>query len=105
MWSNKTFGIISLGCDKNRVDTEKLLAILKERGCKTTDDLSQTQILIVNTCAFLESARAEAIETILDCAVFKEQTLEKIVVTGCLPQKFIEDLFPALSEADIFLGC
>lgn len=104
MWSNKTFGVISLGCDKNRVDTEKLLARLKERGCKLTDDLSKTQILIVNTCAFLQSAREEGIETILDCAQYKNEALEKIVVTGCLPQKFVEELFPALPEADIFLG-
>ncbi|MBR2904146.1 MAG: 30S ribosomal protein S12 methylthiotransferase RimO, partial [Clostridia bacterium] len=104
MWSNKTFGVISLGCDKNRVDTEKLLALLKKRGCKLTDDLSETQILIVNTCAFLQSAREEGIETILDCAQFKAGVLEKIIVTGCLPQKFVGELFPALQEADIFLG-
>ncbi len=104
MVTNKTFGVISLGCDKNRVDTEKLLAYLKSRGCKTTDDLSKTQILIVNTCAFLASAREEGIETILDCAQYKEGLLEKIVVTGCLPQKFCKELFPALQEADVFLG-
>jgi len=104
MWSKKKFGVISLGCDKNRVDTEKLLALLKSRGCQLTDDLSKTQILIVNTCAFLQSAREEGIETILDCAQYKQGALEKIVVTGCLPQKFVEELFPALEEADVFLG-
>ncbi len=104
MLSNKLFGVISLGCDKNRVDTEKLLGLLKDKGCKTTDDLSKAQIVIVNTCAFLQSAREEAIETVLECADYKNGNLEKIVVTGCLPQKFIDELYLPLEEADVFLG-
>ena len=104
MLSKKLFGVISLGCDKNRVDTEKLLGLLKERGCRLTDDLSKAQIVIVNTCAFLESARTEAIETVLECADYKRNKLEKIVVTGCLPQKFIDELYQPLQEADVFLG-
>ncbi len=104
MLSKKLFGVMSLGCDKNRVDTEKLLGILKERGCRTTDELAKAQIVIVNTCAFLESAREEAIKTILECADYKSGNLEKIVVTGCLPQKFIDELFLPLTEADVFLG-
>ena len=104
MLKNKIFGVISLGCDKNRVDTEKLLAKIKNKGCRLTDDLSKAEIVIVNTCAFLESARKEAIETILECAEYKSDKLEKIVVTGCLPQKFIDELFLPLSEADVFLG-
>ena len=104
MVENKLFGVISLGCDKNRVDTEKLIGLLKEKGCSLTDDLSKSQIVVVNTCAFLESARTEAIETILECADYKNGNLEKIVVTGCLPQKFIDELFEPLLEADVFLG-
>ncbi len=104
MLSKKLFGVISLGCDKNRVDTEKLLGLLKKKGCKTTDDLSKAQIVVVNTCAFLQSAREEAIQTILECADYKGGNLEKIVVTGCLPQKFIDELFAPLTEADVFLG-
>ena len=105
MLENKKFGVISLGCDKNRVDSEKLLSLLKERGCSLTDDLSKAQIVIVNTCSFLASARKEAIETILECADYKKQgKVEKIVVTGCLPQKFIGELFAPLTEADVFLG-
>ena len=102
--SNKVFGVISLGCDKNRVDTEKLLGLLQKHGCSMTDDLSKAQIVIVNTCAFLLSARQEAIQTVLECADYKQGNLEKIVVTGCLPQKFIDELFLPLSEADVFLG-
>ena len=53
MWKDKKFGVVSLGCDKNRVDSEKLLALLKGRGCTVTDDPKEAQIIVVNTCAFL----------------------------------------------------
>ena len=98
MLSKKVFGVISLGCDKNRVDSEKLLGLIKERGYRLTDDLSEAQIVIVNTCAFLQSAREEAIETVLECADYKSGNLEKLVVTGCLPQKFIDELYLPLQE-------
>lgn len=104
MLQNKKFGVISLGCDKNRVDSEKLLGLLRGRGCTVTNQLSEAQILIVNTCAFLNSAREEAIETVLDSARYKDGALEKLVVTGCLPEKFIDELFDVLDEADVFLG-
>ncbi len=103
-FTKKKFGVISLGCDKNRVDTEKLLSIIKAAGCEITDDIQSSQILIVNTCAFLNSARKEAIETLIDCAAYKSENLEKLVVTGCLPQKFVDEIYPALTEADVFLG-
>ncbi|MDE6597194.1 MAG: 30S ribosomal protein S12 methylthiotransferase RimO [Clostridia bacterium] len=103
-FTQKKFGLISLGCDKNRVDSEKLLAIIKEKGCHITDSIEEAQILIVNTCAFLNESRKEAIETILDCAAYKSGNLEKLVVTGCLPQKFIGETFDSLDEADVFLG-
>ena len=105
MLSEKLFGVISLGCDKNRVDTEKLLGYLTKNGCRLTNDLQKAQIVIVNTCAFLQSAREEAIETLLECAEYKRVgNLEKLVVTGCLPQKFISELYEPLSEVDVFLG-
>ena len=103
-FTKKKFGIISLGCDKNRVDSEKLLSIIKSSGCEITDDINAVQVLIVNTCAFLNSARKEAIETVIDFAAYKSENLEKLVVTGCLPQKFLNETFPALTEADVFLG-
>ncbi len=103
-FTKKKFGIISLGCDKNRVDSEKLLSIVKSSGCEITDDINAVQVLIVNTCAFLNSARKEAIETVIDFAAYKSENLEKLVVTGCLPQKFSNETFLALTEADVFLG-
>lgn len=103
-FSQKTFGLISLGCDKNRVDSEKLLSIIKSKGCRITDDINSANIVVVNTCAFLNESRKEAIETVLDCARYKSANLEKLVVTGCLPQKFIDDIYGAFEEADVFLG-
>ena len=69
-----------------------------------TDDVSEAQIIIVNTCAFLNESRKEAIETVLECSAYKSQNLEKLVVTGCLPQKYAKETFPELVEADVFLG-
>lgn len=103
-YTQKKFGVISLGCDKNRVDSEKLLSIIKNGGGKLTDDISKANVLVVNTCAFLNESRKEAIETILDCAAYKDGNLEKLVVTGCLPQKYVQETFPSLTEADVFLG-
>ena len=102
--SKKVFGLVSLGCDKNRVDAEKLLAEISARGCVITNDASKAQVLIINTCAFLNDARKESIETILEFSALKSENLEKIVVTGCLPQKYSKETFPALTEGDVFLG-
>lgn len=109
MWmtdlKTKKYGVISLGCDKNRVDSEKLLAIIRDNDCRICNDIGQAEVLVVNTCAFLNSARKEAIETVIDCASYKQNgKLEKLVVTGCLPQKYVAETFPALTEADVFLG-
>ncbi|MGN1103959.1 MAG: 30S ribosomal protein S12 methylthiotransferase RimO, partial [Candidatus Coproplasma sp.] len=103
-FTKKKFGIISLGCDKNRVDAEKLIALISAKGCQIVNDPSRAEVLIVNTCAFLNSARKEAVETVLECAGYKSECLEKLVVTGCLPQKYIGELFDSLTEADVFLG-
>ncbi len=100
----KVYGMISLGCDKNRVDSEKLLAVLVESGCGVSNDLTEIQVLIVNTCSFLCSSRQESIESIIEADAHRADKLEKIVVTGCLPQKFIGEIYEPLREADVFLG-
>ena len=104
MFSDKKFAVVSLGCDKNRVDSEKLMSLIDERGCKLTDDLQEANIIIVNTCAFLNMARQESIDAILQCNTYRGGQLEKLVVTGCLPQKFVNELLGELTEADVFLG-
>ena len=104
MQKNKKVGIISLGCDKNRVDTEKMIALIKQQH-KIVNDIEKAQIIIINTCAFLKSARQEAISEVLSAYSLKENgVLEKIIVTGCLPQKYSNQIFNELKEVDAFLG-
>ena len=104
MLKDKKIGLISLGCDKNRVDSERALALIKERAI-LTNEIENANVVVINTCAFLESAREEAINTIFEVNSLRENgVLEKIVVTGCLPQKFIGDMFDELVEVDVFLG-
>lgn len=101
--NEKTVGVISLGCDKNRVDTEKMLSIIGAK--RLTNDLGEAEIVVVNSCAFLESARKEALDTIFECDGYRKNgKLEKIVMTGCMPQKFVNDMFEELTEVDVFLG-
>lgn len=97
-------GIISLGCDKNRVDTENILALLKDGGYKIESDSLKCDILIINTCAFIESARVESIDTILEFAELKKKNLKKLIVAGCLSQKYSQEIFDDLPEADAFVG-
>ncbi len=97
-------GLISLGCDKNRVDSEKLLFKCQEKY-EICPNIQEVNVLIINTCAFLQSAREEAIETVFEYASLKKTgVLKKIILTGCLPQKFIDELFDDFTEVDGFIG-
>ena len=97
-------GLVSLGCDKNRVDSEKLLAEISKEYAVTAD-VNEADVLVINTCAFLDSSRAEAIQTVFEYVPYKEDgKLQKIILTGCMPQKFVGDLFDELTEVDGFLG-
>lgn len=101
----KYVGVISLGCDKNRVDTEHMLTYLAEGGYHFTSDPSKADILIVNTCGFIQNARKESMETILEMAEYKKLgSCEKLVVTGCMPQKWISDMRKELPDVDVFMG-
>ena len=91
MTQQKKISVISLGCDKNRVDAENMLYRL--RGCYFTNDYKEADVIIVNTCAFIESARKEAVETILEMAAYKtDGKCKKLIVTGCLPQKYLAEI-------------
>ena len=95
-------GMISLGCDKNRVDSEKMLFLLKNAGYEIVGDEKDADIIIVNTCAFIESAKKEAIETIFDVASLKENGLKYLVVTGCFSTRYASNVdFP---EVDMFIS-
>lgn len=102
---NKKIATISLGCDKNRVDTEKMLYLLQQAGYELTQNSEQADILLVNTCGFIESAKKESIEAILEMAQIKNKdSNKKLVVTGCLSQRYGEQIFNELSEVDAFVG-
>ena len=101
----QTVGVISLGCSKNRVDTELMLAILKKAGYRITDDEREADILIVNTCGFIDPAKQESIDTLLSLAEYKQTgRLKLLVATGCLVQRYAGTLVSELPEVDVLLG-
>ena len=103
--SKYTVGFVSLGCPKNLTDTEVMLAHVAEAGYIITPEESEADAVIVNTCAFIESAKREAIDNILDVAWLKENAnLKAIIVTGCLPQRYREEILKDLPEVDAVLG-
>lgn len=98
-------GMVSLGCAKNLINGEQMLKLVQDAGYEITADLSETDVLIVNTCAFIESAKQEAIDTILEYAELKKEgRLKKLIVTGCLSQRYSEELLTELPEVDGILG-
>ena len=100
-----TVGVVSLGCNKNRVDTETALGLLQEEGFVFTPRPEEADILMVNTCGFIDSAKEESINTILEMAQFKETgRCRLLVVTGCLAQRYEKDLLKELPEIDLLLG-
>ena len=101
---DKKISAISLGCDKNRVDLEKILFRLSDYGFKIVENVEDADIVIVNTCAFIEPARKEAVDNIFDMLLLKEQgKLEKVIVSGCLPQRYLKELKEEIKEVDAFL--
>lgn len=102
---NTKVGLISLGCAKNLVDSEHMLARLREAGCEIVDDMAEAEVGIVNTCGFIESAKTEAIETILETAQYKQGgTMHGLVVTGCLAQRYRDEIVRDLPEVDVICG-
>lgn len=99
----KKVSAISLGCDKNRVDLEKMLFNIKTFGLEVVSNIEDAQIIIVNTCAFIQSAVNEAIENILLALEHKKANCEKVIVTGCLYSRYGEDLKTSLPEVDAFV--
>ena len=97
-------GFVSLGCPKNQLDTEVMLHDLVEAGYELTPDEAEADVIVINTCAFIESAKKESIDTILDIARLKEDNLKGIVVTGCLAERYREEILNELSEVDAVVG-
>lgn len=98
-------GMVSLGCAKNQVDGEMLMAALKQGGFELVDDAALADIAIVNTCGFIESAKKESIEEILELAALKKEgRIKKLVVTGCLAERYQQEIHKELPEVDAVLG-
>jgi ribosomal protein S12 methylthiotransferase len=101
----RSIHFVSLGCPKNRVDSEVMLGVAEVEGFFHVEDPADAEIIVVNTCGFIESAKEESIETIIELGQYKQAgTCRKLIVTGCLSQRYPEELAEGLPEVDHFLG-
>ena len=97
---------ISLGCPKNQVDLDVMVHILLSAGHETVADLAEADVILVNTCGFIESAKTEAIENILEACAYKQQNPElKVIVTGCLAERYRSQIEEEIPEVDAVVGC
>ena len=97
--------MVSLGCPKNQVDAEQMLGVLAGSGYEITADQAEADVIVVNTCGFIESAKEESIEAILEAASMKKRgSCKKVIVAGCLAQRYREELSKELPEADVIMG-
>lgn len=96
---------VSLGCDKNLVDSEVMLGILASRGHRMVDDERDADVIVVNTCCFIHDAKEESIQTILEMADYKKEgMLKALIVTGCLAQRYQKEIFAEIPEVDAVIG-
>ena len=96
---------ISLGCDKNLVDTEVMLGLLASRGYEMTDDETEADIIVINTCCFIHDAKEESIQNILDMAEYKKEgKVKALIVTGCLAERYRQEILDEIPEVDEVLG-
>ena len=96
---------VSLGCDKNLVDTEVMLGMLASRGHQMVDDETVADVIVVNTCCFIHDAKEESIQTILEMAEYKKEgNLKALIVTGCLAQRYKQEILDEIEEVDAVLG-
>ncbi|MFO7177277.1 MAG: 30S ribosomal protein S12 methylthiotransferase RimO [Pseudomonadota bacterium] len=102
---DRTIHFVSLGCPKNRVDTEVMLGLAVRAGYRHVDDPERAQVIVVNTCGFIDAAKQESIDTILELAAYKERgNCEKLVVAGCLSQRYPDEIATEMPEVDHVLG-
>src|SRR5690242_9655595 len=98
-------GLITLGCDKNTVDSERYLARLAAYGAESADDLAQADVIIVNTCGFIDAAKKESIDAIVEAGQYKtDGACQAVVAVGCMVERHKGELADALPEVDLFLG-
>ena len=96
-------GFVSLGCSKNLVDTEMMIGLFKKNNYEIVNDPQQADVIVINTCGFIEPAKEEAINTILEMAEYKKQNCKCLIVTGCLVERYKDDLIKSLPEVDLFI--
>src|SRR5919202_6287883 len=97
--------LLTLGCDKNTVDSERHLARLAGRGAVATDDVGEADVIIVNTCGFIDAAKQESIDALVEAGRLKEEgSCRAVVAVGCMVQRHAAELREALPEVDLFLG-
>ena len=96
-------GFISLGCSKNLVDTEKTIALFKEHGYKIVNNPQEAEAIIINTCGFIESAKEEAINTMLEMAEYKKQNCKYLIAMGCLVERYKQELEKSIPEVDLYI--
>src|SRR5215813_814135 len=105
MSRQKKFSIVSLGCARNLVDSEVMAGLLQKSGYQIVEHPADAEIVMVNTCGFIEAAKTESIDTILEIAKLKEAgRIEQLVVAGCLAQRYPDELAKELPEVDFFIG-
>ena len=98
-------GMVSLGCPKNLVDSEVMLGLIREKQLEITNDPAEADLIIVNTCGFIESAKEESINTVLQMAEYKQNgSCKYLVMTGCLGQRYADELFESMPEVDAIVG-
>ncbi len=97
-------GFVSLGCSKNLVDTEMMIGMFKENKDTIVNNPNEAEVIVINTCGFIESAKEEAINTILEMAEYKKKKCKFLIVTGCLVQRYKEELIKAIPEVDLFIS-
>ena len=95
---------VSLGCDKNLVDSEEMLALLEKRGYSFTDDETQADVIIINTCCFINDAKEESVQTILEMSEYKKENCKALIVTGCMEQRYKQEILDEVPEVDMVLG-
>lgn len=104
MSDKRRIHFVSLGCAKNRVDTEVMLGVAGVEGFVHVDDPAEAEVVVVNTCGFIGPAKEESVDTVLELAALKDQGLETLVVAGCLSQRYPTELAESMPEVDHFLG-
>lgn len=97
-------GMVTLGCNKNQVDSEMILGLFKELGYSIVNNPDDADVIVVNTCGFIESAKKEAIDTILEMADYKEKRCKALIVTGCLAKRYKEEIIESMPEVDLCIG-